>query len=101
MSCSRRRPPSPLYGSHETRTRGRQPMLRSTSRFEILRSLSSSPNVKDQARGPSEDGVSDADESPDNGRLPALRCGGWFGSSFNERMHHKPRASTSNNPTPI
>jgi hypothetical protein len=28
----------------------------------------------------SEDEISDADESAENGRLPALRCGGWFGS---------------------
>ena len=40
------------------------------------------PNVSDQPRGPSEDGVTDADESCEDGRLPALRCGDWFGSFF-------------------
>ena len=44
--------------------------------------MRSGPNVPDQPRGPSEDGVSDAGESPEDGRLPALRCGDWFGSSF-------------------
>src|SRR5688500_14326844 len=38
----------------------------------------SSANVPDQPRGPSEDGVSDADESPEDGRLPALCCGAWL-----------------------
>lgn len=31
----------------------------------------------DQPPGPCEDGVSEAGESPDDGRLPALRCGGF------------------------
>src|SRR5688572_1444314 len=35
-------------------------------------------NAKAQPRGPSEDGVSDASESPEDGRLPALRCGDFF-----------------------
>jgi hypothetical protein len=40
------------------------------------------PNDSDQPRGPSEDGVSDAEESSEDGRLPALRCGGWIGFFF-------------------
>jgi hypothetical protein len=37
--------------------------------------------TKDQPRGPGEDGVSDTGESSEDGRLPALRCGGWIGTS--------------------
>lgn len=48
------------------------------------------PNVTDQPRGPSEDGVSDADESSDDGRLPALRCGRWL-AFFSRRA--KPMSS--------
>ena len=32
-----------------------------------------------QPRGPSEDGVSDSEESPEDGRLPALSCTGLLG----------------------
>ncbi len=45
------------------------------------------PNDSDQRRGPSEDGVSDAGESPEDGRLPALRCGGWIGAFFSTVLH--------------
>src|SRR5688572_29058292 len=44
------------------------------------------PNDSDQPRGPSENGDSDADESPEDGRLPALRCGGWLGSLALNRL---------------
>jgi hypothetical protein len=44
------------------------------------------PNDSDQPRGSSEDKVSDADESPEEGRLPALRCSAWFGSDFFESI---------------
>jgi hypothetical protein len=37
-------------------------------------------NVSGQPRGPSEDEILDADESPEEGRLPALRCDDWLGS---------------------
>jgi hypothetical protein len=37
------------------------------------------PNVPDQPRGPREDELSDADEAPEDGRLPALRCRLLFG----------------------
>ncbi len=35
-----------------------------------------------QPRGPKEEGASGSDESPEDGRLPALRCGDWIGSSL-------------------
>ena len=47
----------------------------------VIRPLVIVPNDSDQPRGPSEDEVSDAGKSSEGGRLPALRCGGWFGSS--------------------
>ncbi len=44
-----------------------------SERFIFCRTISGQP------RGPSEDGVSDAGKSPEDGQLPALCCTGWLG----------------------
>jgi hypothetical protein len=45
------------------------------------------PNDSDQPRGPSENGVSAAGKSFEDGRLPALRCDDWFGRAESAVVH--------------
>src|SRR3989337_4449567 len=65
------------------------------NRIRESRDMLCSPIDPDPPRGPSEDGVSNAGESPEDGRLPALRCGGWLGGLFiaavNEKRKDNPR----------